>query len=138
MGSDQTRGRRNNNPLNIRYTERNNWKGKIKPPNKTDNSFEEFIDVEHGLRAALINIRTYIQKYKRNTINQIVTKWAPAADGNDTLSYITHVSQMSGFPENQSLTFSKDDMYPVVKAMAWIESLLKIDKNTFDRAWDLI
>jgi hypothetical protein len=138
MGSDQTRGRRNNNPLNIRYTERNNWKGKIKPPNKTDNSFEEFIDVEHGLRAALINIRTYIQKYKRNTINQIVTKWAPASDGNDTLSYITHVSQMSGFPENQSLTFSKDDMYPVVKAMAWIESLLKIDKNTFDRAWDLI
>jgi hypothetical protein len=138
MGSDQTRGRRNNNPLNIRYTERNNWKGKIKPPNKTDNSFEEFIDVEHGLRAALINIRTYIQKYKRNTINQIVTKWAPPSDGNDTLSYITHVSQMSGFPENQSLTFSKDDMYPVVKAMAWIESLLKIDKNTFDRAWDLI
>ena len=81
------RGYRNNNPLNIRFSERNNWLGKILP--NTDGAFEQFCDLVYGYRAALYLIRKYIRNGE-NTISRIIQKWAPPTE-NYTQSYIEHV-----------------------------------------------
>ena len=40
-------------------------------------SFESFIDWYFGSRATMITLRTYFNKYGRNTIAQIINSWAP-------------------------------------------------------------
>ena len=67
------RGIRNNNPLNIRIG--NNWAGE-KTPN-TDGTFEQFVSMAYGIRAALIIIHNYMYKYKLTTIEKIISRWAP-------------------------------------------------------------
>ena len=47
------RGVRNNNPGNIRNSERNDWTGEVSKADKKDNSFEEFKDIPHGVRAMM-------------------------------------------------------------------------------------
>lgn len=81
------RGYRNNNPLNIRYSEQNNWLGKVTP--NTDGAFEQFSDMAYGYRAALYLLRKYIRNGE-NTISRIIQKWAPPAE-NYTQNYIDHV-----------------------------------------------
>ena len=48
----------NNNPLNIKRNARNRWFGA--KSNQTDKVFEEFEDLEYGVRAALIILKKYI------------------------------------------------------------------------------
>lgn len=88
MSKPMPRGYRNNNPLNVRLSSRNNWNGKIY--DNTDGTYEQFIDMAYGYRAALITLRNYIsQGYA--TIDNIISRWAPAADNNDTNAYINNV-----------------------------------------------
>lgn len=113
------RGYRNNNPLNIRKSAANAWKGKIVPG--TDSAFEQFISMPYGYRAALYLIRKYIGQ-GNNTIRKIVTKWAPPSE-NNTSSYVSNVSRRSGIGADTVL--SKNDMESLCKivyAMAWSEN----------------
>lgn len=88
MSKPMPRGYRNNNPLNVRLSSRNNWNGKVY--DNTDGTYEQFIDMAYGYRAALITLRNYIsQGYA--TIDNIISRWAPAADNNDTNAYINNV-----------------------------------------------
>ena len=58
----EPRGIRNNNPLNIRYVEKNEWKGRVKNEDKKDQKFEEFVSMQWGFRAAFMLIHNYITK----------------------------------------------------------------------------
>lgn len=83
---DLPRGYRNNNPLNIRYSALNAWKGKVFPNTDRNNTFEQFTNMVYGYRAALYLLRKYInQGY--TTIGAIISKWAPANE-NNTTAYI--------------------------------------------------
>ena len=84
------RGYRNNNPLNIRFNAVNAWKGKVLPNTDKNNTFEQFINLAYGYRAALSLLRTYIRKYKCDTVAKIITKWAPPTE-NNTQGYINNV-----------------------------------------------
>lgn len=90
------RGYRNNNPLNIRYSSANRWKGKVLPNKDANNTFEQFCSMEYGYRAALYLIRRYIKDYKCNTISKIIGKWAPENE-NDTQKYIDDVCRITGY-----------------------------------------
>ena len=115
------RGIRNNNPLNIRYVERSHWVGRRTP--KKDASFEEFDSRMYGYRAAFILLHKYMVVYKRRTISDIVARWAPVADGNDTWQYITLVSQRSHVKVNEELRFEDwESLTRVVHAMAFVEN----------------
>lgn len=83
------RGIRNNNPLNIRYSSANKWKGKI-TENKKDESFEEFISLSYGVRAFCRLIQLYVERYHCSTIRSIVYRFAPPSE-NDTLHYYKYV-----------------------------------------------
>lgn len=79
------RGIRNNNPGNIRLG--NNWKGE-KPGE--DTAFETFTSVEYGIRAIFKLIDTYISKYNLETIQGIISRFAPPHE-NATANYINAV-----------------------------------------------
>lgn len=112
------RGLRNNNPLNIRRSSQP-WRGKVANP--TDKDFEQFISMEHGLRAAFVIIRTYIKKYRCDTPRKIVARWAPAVE-NDVDAYVHRVQLISLLRPDQKLAFTqKNPMCRLVWAMAKVE-----------------
>lgn len=78
-------GIRNNNPLNIRFSVLNNWKGQT-GSNRGFCTFESFY---FGYRAAAILLKTYFRK-GYVTISSIIERWAPRSE-NNTKAYIKHV-----------------------------------------------
>ena len=113
------RGYRNNNPLNIRISS-NAWKGKIKPSG--DKAFEQFASMPYGYRAALVLMRNYISKYGCNTVEKIISRWAPPSE-NNTLAYIKHVCDYSGLtPDTVVARNDKDTLTKMAYAMSIIEN----------------
>ena len=127
-GGSTTRGIKNNNPFNIRYSAINKWKGLT----GSDGSFCVFENMKYGIRAGGVLLRNYL-KNGNNTIEKIITKFAPAEDGNNTANYIKHVAQMSGI--NQSTVLSVSELWRVARPMMYIESRYNAtdsDKDCFD------
>ncbi|MEM8448474.1 hypothetical protein Q4R84_14790 [Morganella morganii] len=89
--SGETRGLRNNNPGNIEFSKKNNWVGQL----GSDGRFVKFSSPEHGIRALGKNLLSY-SRQGYVTPEQIITKWAPPEDGNDTEAYIKFVSGYLG------------------------------------------
>lgn len=111
------RGIRNNNPLNIRYSANNNWKGRV--AEKKDDSFEEFVSVAYGVRAACRLIQVYVKRYHCSTIRSIVYRFAPPSE-NDTLAYYKYVRDAVG-----NLAVRVDDprfMGRLIGAMWYVEN----------------
>lgn len=87
MAKKPNRNVRNNNPLNIR--ESADWEGE-KSIN-SDKAFEEFKTPEYGFRAAYIILLKYLERGD-NTIQKIVSKWAPSSE-NHTDAYINYIAE---------------------------------------------
>lgn len=129
------RGIRNNNPLNIRISA-NNWKGKI--TDNRDGDFEQFIDMEHGIRAAYVCIRTYIWRYHINTPKRIILRWAPPHE-NNCEAYVINVCGIANLDPNETINISdKEKLIALVFAMAYHECGRFIPQETCRRAWDLL
>lgn len=112
------RGIRNNNPLNIRIG--NTWLGEVKNP--TDDEFEQFVHVCYGLRAGFILLKRYINRYKLNTIEKIISRWAPSNE-NNTNSYIDDVAKSMNINPDTPLHYEdKDTMCSLVFAMVYVEN----------------
>lgn len=112
------RGIRNNNPLNIRIG--NSWLGEVKKP--TDNEFEQFVHISYGLRAGFILLKRYINRYKLNTIEKIISRWAPGNE-NNTRSYIDHVAKRMNIDPDTPLHYEdKSRMCDLVYEMVYEEN----------------
>jgi len=133
LGSDKTRGLRNNNPLNLRRTAIK-WKGE--KSEITDSEFEEFESMTFGLRAGLINMKTQISK-GFDSVEKLIGRWAPPTE-NNTSNYVKIVSEKSGYAPTHILAFEKDEMFPVVAAMCKIESGLTLNIEDYEKAWSII
>lgn len=97
-GAFVNRGIRNCNPGNIRRSN-NSWVGKFTSQESCeaagrvwDPDFEVFDTVEHGVRAMGHLLTTYGQSYGLNTVLQVVSRYAPASDDNDTEGYASEVA----------------------------------------------
>lgn len=98
-----SRGVRNNNPGNIRKS-RDVWVGQT----GNDGSFVTFSTPAHGIRATGKNLLSYArQGYV--TPEQIITRWAPPEDDNDTESYIKFVSDYLNVPRDTVLDLTDLD-----------------------------
>lgn len=112
------RGIRNNNPLNIRIG--NSWLGEVTNP--TDDEFEQFVHICYGLRAGFILLKRYINRYRLNTIEKIISRWAPSNE-NNTHSYIDHVAKSMNIEQDTPLLYEdKDTMCALVYAMVYVEN----------------
>lgn len=81
------KGIRNNNPGNI---EDNGtpWRGRI----GDDGRFIIFDKPENGIRAIARTLDTYSNKYGINTLDRILSRWAPPSE-NNTEAYIRHAEK---------------------------------------------
>lgn len=112
-----SRGELNNNPGNISRTpESLKFFGVSKK--QSDDRFLQFDTEKSGIRATARNLRTY-QSNGFNTLDKIINRWAPVADGNDTEAYIRDLEQRLGIGRDEVLDLRGDDelMLRVVKAI---------------------
>lgn len=127
MDVNLPRGYRNNNPLNIRISS-NKWRGKVSP--NTDGSFEQFLTMQYGYRAALATMRTYIRKYGLNTVAKIIGRWAPTNE-NNTNKYIQDVCRITNFPQDMKVGVNDKD---TLTAMAYAMSIIENGNNDYTRS----
>lgn len=136
--NQSARGYRNNNPLNLRISS-NKWKGKVPAAENTDGAFEQFTTMAYGFRAALKNLQSYIDKYHCDTIQSIVTKWAPASDGNNPTNYAARVAQTTGYAlTTQIAATDKEKLCRIAYAMAIVENGSAPVMADIYAGWDLI
>lgn len=128
-----TRGYRNNNPLNIRRSVQE-FQGEI---TSNDLSFKSFRSMAYGYRAAMKILKTYITKYKCDTIKAIISRWAPENE-NNTQGYIKAVSSRTKIPISQKITFTKGFICAIVSAMSFVENGVKADEKEIALGWDLL
>ena len=133
------RGIRNHNPLNIRRTAKDVWKGLADM--QTDRAFCQFKSLEYGWRAAFILLtRTYYHKYRLYTIRGIINRWAPPNE-NKTEAYIANVSALTGILPDEPLGIPSDQpsrWMMVATAMAIQENGTEsLDYFAMMRGWAL-
>lgn len=122
-GKQLPRGIRNNNPLNIRRSN-TKWEGMREVT--TDKAFCEFKTMAFGFRAAFRLLSTYWHRHGCRTISDIINRWAPASDGNNTHGYIMRVCEECGHKPDDELPAPDHDnclkWCHIVLAMAAVEN----------------
>ncbi|MBA6160577.1 hypothetical protein HGK53_16135 [Klebsiella variicola] len=98
--SSAARGLRINNPGNIEAGS-NSWDGQA----GSDGRFAKFVTPEHGIRALGKNLLSY-QRQGYDTVSEIVNRWAPASDGNNTEAYIAALCKKLNVTPNDQLNMS--------------------------------
>ncbi|EOI5835190.1 TPA: hypothetical protein L9202_002993 [Klebsiella aerogenes] len=101
---DGPRGVRNNNPGNLEASSSNPWVGQT----GSDGRFAKFETPEHGIRALGRNLLSY-QRQGIDTVSDIINRWAPPSDNNDTAAYIKSVCAQLGVKADQPLDASNPD-----------------------------
>lgn len=134
-----TRGIRNNNPANIRLG--CNWKGLAEK--QTDREFCQFVTMTWGVRALLVTLRTYVVRHHLHTVREIITRWAPPSDGNNTEKYIEFVEKavreidtpiiltLQAMDFKPKFQHSECILYLIAKAMCKIESGYNLDYGVY-------
>lgn len=102
--ADGPRGVRNNNPGNLEASSSNPWVGQT----GSDGRFAKFETPEHGIRALGRNLISY-QRQGIDTVGEIINRWAPPSDNNNTAAYIKAVCAQLGVTANQPLDASNPD-----------------------------
>ncbi|EBR8884965.1 hypothetical protein YD15_004208 [Salmonella enterica subsp. enterica serovar Ohio] len=101
---EAARGIRNNNPGNLEYSKSNPWVGQT----GDDGRFAKFETPEHGIRALGRNLMSY-QRQGIDTVSEIINRWAPPTDNNDTTAYIKAVCDQLGVSTDEPLDSSNPD-----------------------------
>ncbi len=133
------RGIRNNNPLNLRISD-NAWLGKVK--NNTDGAFEQFTAIEYGLRAAMINIRTIVRRRRQKglttNVRQLISVWAPAADGNNESAYLVGLLRSDNIQPADEVDYKNKPLFTrLVHAMSQVENGQAVQMGRIDSAYQL-
>lgn len=132
----QPRGIRNNNPGNIRNSERNDWKGEESKADKKDQAFEEFKTMADGVRAMMLLLQKYQRSYNLHTVKELVERWAPHNE-NNTAAYVRTVCKEMQMPECCGLDLTdKGTMCALVDAMCYVENGMHIDMADIEAGWE--
>ncbi|WP_254366133.1 structural protein [Providencia rettgeri] len=142
------RGIRNNNPGNIDYNSKNKWQGELPFDSKIEPRHCRFVSHEYGIRALMKLLQTYSKHEgktgigcgKIDTVEEIIERWAPAKDRNNTEGYIKRVCKETGFDRHDCLdVFNKETSIKMAKAIVHVENGQQpyVD-DVFERAFALI
>ena len=123
-------GVENRNPLNIRYSPANHWRGQH-PTHPHRKGFCRFLTFDHGYRAAILLIQNYIRRYGCNTPEKIMTRWAPPSE-NNTFLYIACVCGRSRLAKDEIITIDGMQIPRLVAAMARQETGLHVTPEYLD------
>lgn len=143
MTSQLPRGIRNNNPLNLRKSS-NNWVGKVEP--SKDKAFEQFLTMEHGIRAAMKNMATIVNRRKANgeetRISNLIHIWAPNSDGNNETAYLAVVLKKAKFSCDETIELKQRNQ---ITRLCWAMAIVecgeryadRLNIGYFERAYDM-
>lgn len=131
------RGIRNNNAGNLIITN-DRWSGMIDPTIAVDKKFVTFSTFEHGIRAMIKDLLNDINKGK-NTIEKIITEYAPKTE-NNTTAYINSVSKNLNIKPTSVITPNYNTLKTLSKAIVLVENGLKypLSDTQFDIAYNLL
>lgn len=132
--SFMTRGYINKNPGNIR-PDGKQWVGEV--PKSTDKEFKQFTSMPYGYRAMFVNLKGYFAR-GLNTIEQIISAWAPSKDGNNTKAYIAFVSKKTGIPSDKVLSFDTATARKLVAAISQQENGIPANMDDVDAGYRLL
>ena len=132
MSTQEARGLRNNNPLNIRKST-DVFQGEIR---SEDKAFKSFKAMSYGYRAAFKLLYNYYDKYKLDTIRKMISRWAPKNE-NDTKAYIGVVSKKAKIRPDTVLFFKRDEMCAIVAAMSEVENITPAVMSDVIAGWKL-
>jgi hypothetical protein len=120
MGVQTSLAAKNRNPLNIRpLMNGQTWTGQTGVSrNSATGAFCVFDSNESGIRAAVINLRSYVRAGV-STLRGAIYRWAPPVDEtvgtayqNHTVAYLDKVCKHAGVTENFSLGFLMAPNHP--------------------------
>lgn len=119
-------GLQNNNPLNIRYSALNKWIGLV----GSYKGFCAFDSMDHGIRAGIIILRTYINKHHLTSVEDIIKRFAPSSE-NNTSAYISYVNSVlrAGSCNPDYILYKSDDFNLMVASMCFYESWYRCCAN---------
>lgn len=138
-------GIRLNNPGNIRYNQHNRFIGLADPPQ--EKGFCRFTEPKYGIRAIMVVIRNYMRNYNLRSIVQIITRYAPPEDNNNTSKYIKDVSHLIAvqikyreqyFPVTQPLWWSSSIFLELIRAIMLIECNYEVSQEELIEAFNLL
>lgn len=116
--ASQPRGVRNHNPGNIMKAPEC-WQGETEG---SDSRYATFETPEAGIRAMGKTLLTYQQKHGLDTLEGIISRWAPATE-NDTRAYIATVAQAVGVGPRQAIDLTNPEtLGAVTRAMIRVEN----------------
>lgn len=131
------RGLRNNNPLNLRISNIK-WRGKVPVQHNTDGAFEQFDTIVLGIRAAMCCLRTYINKYRLNTVQSIIFRWAPPTE-NNTSAYVRRVCELMSISPARIISVADRAVFcSLAWSMAVVECGRVVDRKFFYEAYALL
>ncbi|MDC9593504.1 lytic transglycosylase catalytic [Xenorhabdus sp. IM139775] len=116
-----TRGERNNNPLNMEFAKQRG----ATVENHPEQRFAQFATAYEGLERTAWQLRRYFNgltdNVNRQSVETIIEKWAPPGgkDKNRTEDYINRVAQRLGVRRDDRLDLNNHDvMYALMNAMS--------------------
>lgn len=101
------RGIRNKNPGNIRHGQ-SKWVGMS--PNQLDSAFVTFTSHVFGLRAMTRLLWNYRNKYGDQTVEELISRWAPSNE-NNTRAYVSYVAGKMEVDPSLPLDFKDPRMW---------------------------
>ena len=143
-----SRGIRNNNPLNIRHG-KSRWEGRTRV--QTDAEFVTFKSMAYGYRAAWKLIETYQLRLrmedKSYTLENIIHRWAPPEDNNDTQAYLRTVIRLLDYKVGGRQPLPSPTCREghrvftrILMAMTCVECGIKpeeVDKRSIEQGWTM-
>lgn len=129
-----TRGYRNNNPCNIRWRKDIAWQGQT---GHDDKYFCRFSSRIYGYRAVFALLRTYRLRYSITTVDAIIRRFAPPSE-NATDRYVRHVCNLAHLQPESTIDYRAPEAMRMVKAMAYVESLIEADDAELCQAQRMI
>ena len=115
-------GQRINNPLNVRQYGQG-FEGDV----GEEDSFIKFEDPRYGVRAADKVLSTYGRDYGIDTIEDVISRYAPPSDDNPTQAYIDFVSGKTGIGPSEEIDLQDPELRArLLSPMAMLESRTEI------------
>lgn len=115
--SNQSRGARNNNPLNLTSLPHGQWEGQT----GTDGKFATFSTPEAGFAAADKNLQAYGTNHGITTLSGIINRWAPSSE-NDTGAYVGTVAKDLNIDPNATINLADASVrQKILQSMSKVE-----------------
>ncbi|MFT0211811.1 structural protein [Pseudomonas sp. F1_0610] len=114
--SRPSRGIRNNNPGNLVYNAKNNWRGQLPHDPTIETRFVRFDTAFNGIRALAKLLLNYRKIHGLRTIEALVSRFAPSNE-NDTKGYARFVAEEMGISAYEPLHLDKPTLQKLIPAI---------------------